>query len=152
MYVIQCKNILLRICAVLTMNGSFSRAPHSVSGELCLPKRSVWVIPWQLGSGQNIGVESEGMSQGLWADATSSSSSFFFSPRCAARGILVPWPGIEPGPSAVKVRSPNHWIAREFPDATSSNKGLCWPRVGPCVSLISPLALWKCRRNKSYNM
>ena len=24
-------------------------------------------------------------------------------------GILVPWPGIEPGPLAVKTQSPNHW-------------------------------------------
>ena len=26
-----------------------------------------------------------------------------------ACGILVPQPGIEPAPSAVKARSPNHW-------------------------------------------
>ena len=32
-----------------------------------------------------------------------------------ACGILVPQPGIEPGPSAVKAPSPNHWSAREFP-------------------------------------
>ena len=30
-------------------------------------------------------------------------------------GILVPRPGIEPGPLAVRVLSPNHWAAREFP-------------------------------------
>ena len=29
--------------------------------------------------------------------------------------ILVPQPGIEPRPSAVKAQSPNHWTAREFP-------------------------------------
>ena len=40
---------------------------------------------------------------------------FFFRPSHAARGILVPWPGIEPRPLAVKARSPNHWTAREFP-------------------------------------
>ena len=33
---------------------------------------------------------------------------FFFFFRCAA------WL-VEPGPSAVKERSPNHWTAREFP-------------------------------------
>ena len=33
---------------------------------------------------------------------------------CIARGILVPWPGIKPGPSAVKVQSLYHWTAREF--------------------------------------
>ena len=36
-------------------------------------------------------------------------------PCCAACGILVPWPGIEPTPSAVKAWSANHWTAREFP-------------------------------------
>ena len=30
-----------------------------------------------------------------------------------ACGVLVPWPGIEPGPLAVKFRSPNHETARE---------------------------------------
>ena len=38
----------------------------------------------------------------------------FFWLHCAACGILVPRPGIEPGPSAVKARSPNLWTAREF--------------------------------------
>ena len=33
----------------------------------------------------------------------------------AARGILVPRPGMEPGPPAVEARSPNHWTAREVP-------------------------------------
>ena len=27
--------------------------------------------------------------------------------------ILVPWPGIEPVPPAVEVRSPNHWTTKE---------------------------------------
>ena len=40
---------------------------------------------------------------------------FFFFWVCAmAYGILVPWPGIKPGPSAVRVQSPNHWTSREF--------------------------------------
>ena len=30
-------------------------------------------------------------------------------------GILVPWPGIEPEPLAVKMQSPYHWTRREFP-------------------------------------
>ena len=33
-----------------------------------------------------------------------------------ACGILVPQPGTEPGLSAVNVQSPNHWVAREFPE------------------------------------
>ena len=47
----------------------------------------------------------------------------FIWPRCAACGILVPWPGIEPSPSAVKAPSPNHWTAREFPQKTSKYLG-----------------------------
>ena len=44
------------------------------------------------------------------------SLSFFFFWLChAACGILVPPPGIEPGPLAVTMWSPNHWITREFP-------------------------------------
>ena len=39
---------------------------------------------------------------------------FFILPCCVTCGILVPWPGIEPGPSAVRIESPNHWTAREF--------------------------------------
>ena len=31
--------------------------------------------------------------------------------------MLVSWPEIEPRPSAVKTRSPNHWTTREFPCA-----------------------------------
>ena len=41
-------------------------------------------------------------------------SFFFFWPHCVPCGILVSQPGIEPTPSAVKARSPNHWTAREF--------------------------------------
>ena len=37
-----------------------------------------------------------------------------FSPHTAC-GILVPWPGIKPGPSAVKVQSSSHWTTKEFP-------------------------------------
>ena len=40
---------------------------------------------------------------------------FFFWPCCAACRILVPRPGIEPGPTAVEARSPNHWTDGEFP-------------------------------------
>ena len=29
--------------------------------------------------------------------------------------ILVPRPGIEPGPPAVEAQSPNYWTTREFP-------------------------------------
>ena len=39
----------------------------------------------------------------------------FFWPYHMACRVLVPQPRIEPGPSAKKVWSPNHWTAREFP-------------------------------------
>ena len=38
----------------------------------------------------------------------------FFGLRHAAYRILVPQPGIKPGPLAVRVPSPNHWTAREL--------------------------------------
>ena len=44
----------------------------------------------------------------------SSLHAVFSWPSCIACGILVPGPGIEPMPSAVKAWSPNHWTAREF--------------------------------------
>ena len=39
----------------------------------------------------------------------------FFRPHCRACGISVSQPGTEPLPTVVKVWSPNHWTAREFP-------------------------------------
>ena len=44
---------------------------------------------------------------------------FCFWLRYGACGILVPQPGIEPMPSAVKAWNPNYWTAREFPMACS---------------------------------
>ena len=38
---------------------------------------------------------------------------FFFWPRFVACGILVPRPGIEPAPPALKAQSLNRWTARE---------------------------------------
>ena len=38
-----------------------------------------------------------------------------FWPHNEACRILVPWPGIEPRPAAVKAPSPNHWTSRELP-------------------------------------
>ena len=40
---------------------------------------------------------------------------FFLLPCQEACGILVPRPGIEPGPLAVKALSPNQLTTREFP-------------------------------------
>ena len=38
-----------------------------------------------------------------------------FWPDCLTCRTLVPIPGIEPGPSAMKVWSPSYWTAREYP-------------------------------------
>ena len=40
---------------------------------------------------------------------------FFPLPYYVACGILVPWPGIEPGPLAVDIRTPNLWTTRKYP-------------------------------------
>ena len=42
-------------------------------------------------------------------------SIFFFWPHCAACGILVPQPEVEPVAPALEARSLNHWTAREVP-------------------------------------
>ena len=41
---------------------------------------------------------------------------YSFRSCCMACGILVPQPGLEPGPSAGTIWSLNHWTAREFPE------------------------------------
>ena len=50
----------------------------------------------------------------LWLNLFFYFSFIFWSCHVACR-ILVSLPGIEPGPSAVKAWSPNHWTTREFP-------------------------------------
>ena len=53
---------------------------------------------------------------------------FFFWPCHAACGILVPQSGIgEPLPLAVKVQSPNHWAAKEFPQEFFFNTSVKMP-------------------------
>ena len=49
---------------------------------------------------------------------------------CVAYGIWVPQSVIEPGPSAVKAQSPNHWMARESPKfILKLNKLLWWKQT-----------------------
>ena len=40
---------------------------------------------------------------------------YFLATPCVTCRILVPQPGIEPGPTAMKALSPNHWTTRELP-------------------------------------
>ena len=81
---------------------------------------------------------------------------FFFG--LAACGILVPPPGIEPGPLAVEVLSPNHWTAKELLGIVSfcpfsspnsryssspaqSMSQLPWRVPAPVSSLLTPTLL-----------
>ena len=41
---------------------------------------------------------------------------YLFWLHCAACGLSVPRPGIEPTPPAVEGQSLNHWTAREVPE------------------------------------
>ena len=66
----------------------------------------------------------------------------FLWPRCMARGILVPQPGIEPVPAAVKAWSLNHWTTREVLNGTFKEfltsliyKSLFW-WIEPLVSYL----------------
>ena len=42
--------------------------------------------------------------------------AFFLVVHHAACRISIPWPGIEPAPSALEAQSLNHWIARAVPE------------------------------------
>lgn len=44
-----------------------------------------------------------------------SSVSVYFWPHHLVCRILIPWPGVEPWPVAVKAWSPDPWTTREFP-------------------------------------
>ena len=51
-----------------------------------------------------------------WSQVCESHPFPSYLPLChKAIGILVPQPGIEPGPWQLKLWSPNHWSTREFP-------------------------------------
>ena len=50
---------------------------------------------------------------GSWVQILSVSPIFCFWLHHAARGILVPKPGIEPMPPAAEAQSLNHWTAKE---------------------------------------
>ena len=57
---------------------------------------------------------------------------FIYWPFQAACRILVPQPGMEPRPMAVKAGSPNHWAAREFPLKTVVLVYLYWSIIKYC--------------------
>ena len=55
-----------------------------------------------------------------------------------ACGILVPLPGIEPRPSAVKAQSPNHWTTREFPQPDFKLYRTLNLPFSPSIAVLSP--------------
>ena len=59
-----------------------------------------------------------------------SNHSFSVLAGYTACGSLVPQPRIKPWPSAVKVRSPNHWTAREIPKSHHLNHSFTWASSG----------------------
>ena len=75
----------------------------------------------------------------------------FFLATLVACGILLPQPGIESGPSAVKAWSPNHWTTREFPKGRSFyRQNLGWGLAVVCVIffwLIGGEVIGQCSRN-----
>ena len=64
---------------------------------------------------------------------------FFFWPRYKACGILVPPPGIGPGPSAVEVWSPNNWTTKDVPAFFSRRQILRILRAGKDLRFIHSL-------------
>ena len=56
-------------------------------------------------------------------------------------GILVPWPGIEPGPPAFKAWSLSHWTTREVPDIVLNFSLLLFSLLSVCM-LLSSCFIW----------
>ena len=81
---------------------------------------------------------------GLWNDRSCHPPSctrgtlillLFFWPRHSVCGILVPQPGIKPGPLAVRVQSSNHWITGEFPSWNRTKEPMVLVPHFFCLSL-----------------
>ena len=63
------------------------------------------------------------MYQTLWREIYIHYLFFFFWSSCRACEILVPGQGIEPGPLAMIVWTPNDWTTREFPTKATVRTG-----------------------------
>ena len=64
---------------------------------------------------------------------------------CTACGILVPWQGIEPVPTALAAQSLNHWTARRSSREGSLGLGFPFWAHGCCQNL-SPLKQEACQK------
>ena len=65
-----------------------------------------------------------------------------FWPHCTACGILVTWPGIEPGPLAGKAWSPNRRTTREFPESPFKKYLFIYGCVGSLLLCAGFLLRW----------
>ena len=76
---------------------------------------------WQRGTEERVAAEGprrvkEGLFYYVFYDRKGKEKSILGGEACcAACGILVPQPGMEPMPPTVEAWSLNHWTAREFP-------------------------------------
>ena len=65
---------------------------------------------------------------------------FIYWPCCAACGILVPRPGIEPVHLAVEARSLNHWTTRKLPKLPFLDSSIFCLVFNPAVININPIS------------
>ena len=101
-------------------------SPHRSPGELC-PFFSSQVIPqplWYLFRSFVIVKRTYSIKQAIWTSFSffchiwDCQTGFLIFVGCCfglAAWILVPLPGVEPGPLALKAQSLNHWTTREVP-------------------------------------
>ena len=97
-----------------------------------------WQIPWAEEAGRlhSMGpqrVRHDQATEHTFSDNLHSLYLCMYWQCQAACGILVPQPGMEPRPMAVKAGSPNHWTAREFPLKTVALVYINWSMIKYCL-------------------
>ena len=108
--------------------------PGTMSQSICLCSFPLWLL-YQNNSGEPYLI----FQSSLWLTGFILNNPlwfFFFKLYYMACRILVPWPGIEPTPSAVKMQSPNHWTTRKFPTIP------CFYSVTLLVKTSKPRWFW----------
>ena len=86
--------------------------PLGLTGLFSLLSRWLQFYRWEWQANGTLVIVSEVSRNGGRCDIDS--HLFILGLCCVACGIIVPLPGTEPMPSAVKAQSPNHWTTREF--------------------------------------
>ena len=117
------------ICHFLDVSGSVPKtekveameygAPRNQSPGHCLEELHAWPLQgcvlWFLEEATAAGREGNIYLHSPAMVLKEGTALILFWPCHVTCGVLVPWPGIEPIPQAVKVQSTNHWTARKFP-------------------------------------